>query len=68
LEPEAVVQLLNKHLVGKTIYTDSYVFDEYWLWVLYSYVNTETSFKLADLKKLIADFGIFDYAFFELKE
>lgn len=68
LKPYKVVQLLNKHLAGKTVYTDAYVFDAYWLSVLYSYVNVEMSFKLVDFKKLTADFGISDYSFFELKE
>lgn len=68
IEPLDVVNLINHQLAGHTVYTDAYAFDEYWLRKLYNYVEKEMAFKLVDFRKLTAQHGISDYAFFELKE
>ena len=68
IDPLEVVNTINNQLAGKTLYTDAYAFDEFWLRKLYAYVGKEMTFKLVDFRKLTAEHGISDYAFFELKE
>lgn len=59
-----VAKQLNKHLEGKTIYTDAWSYDNSWLALLYDRSGVMQRFKLEHLAKITSEeqMGIWDKA------